>query len=344
MVGQQGFWDEAERLAKLTRKKPSLERLKAAIPWEEFRPLLERAFAKERQSPAGRKRIDVIVMFKMLVLQQLYNLSDAEVEFQVNDRRSFEKFVGLYVMHSIPDATTVALFREQLRQAGIFEELFQKFNAYLAEQGLTARGGQIIDATIVPVPKQRNRSKENEEIKQGKVPEDWQDNSNRLRQKDLDARWTKKNGVSHYGYKNSISIDAAYGFIRRHVLTPANLHASQMLPALLDGENGDAMVWADSAYQSKLVDSFLKEAGYESRIHEKGSRHDPLATAAKERNWERSKTRSKVEHVFGQMEMVMGGKLTRCIGLARVEGWWCLRNLVFNFLRFTQHKYGLVQV
>ena len=280
----------------------------------------------------------------LLVLQQLYNLSDAEVGFQVNDRRSFEKFVGLYVMHSIPDATTVALFREQLRQAGIFEELFQKFNAYLAEQGLTARGGQIIDATIVPVPKQRNRRKENEEIKQGKVPEDWQDNSNRLRQKDLDARWTKKNGVSHYGYKNSISIDAAYGFIRRHVLTPANLHASQMLPALLAGENGDAMVWADSAYQSKLVDSFLKEAGYESRIHEKGSRHQPLDAAAKERNREGSKTRSKVEHVFGQMEMVMGGKLTRCIGLARVEGWWCLRNLVFNFLRFTQHKYGLVQV
>ena len=149
---------------------------------------------------------------------------------------------------------------------------------------------------------------------------------------------------SAYGYKNSISIDAVYGLIRRHVLTPANLHDSQMLPALLDGKNGDAMVWADAADQSKRVDSFLKEAGYESRIQEKGSRHDPLDTAAKERNRERSKARAKVEHVFGQMEMVIGGKLTRCIGLARVEGWWCLRNLVFNFLRFTQHKYGLVQV
>ena len=254
-------------------------------------------------------------------------LSDEEVEFQVNDRRSFEKFAGLGVMHSIPDATTVALFREQLRQAGILEELFQKFDAYLEEQGLTARGGQIIDATIVPVPKQRNRPKENEEIKQGKVPEDWQDNPHRLRQKDRDARWTKKNGVSHYGYKNSISIDAAYGFIRRHVLTPANIHDSQMLPALLDGENADAMVWADSAYQSKLVDSFLKEAGYESRIHEKGSRQHPLDAAAKGRNRKRSQTRAKVEHVFGQMEMVMGGKLTRCIGLARAQTWWCLRDL-----------------
>ena len=116
-----------------------------------------------------------------------------------------------------------------------------------------------------------------------------------------------------------------------------------MLPELLDGKNADAMVWADSADQSKQVDSFLKEAGYESRIQEKGSRHHPLDTAAKERNRERSKTRAKVEHVFGQMEVVMGGKLTRCIGLARAQAWWCLRNLVFNFLRFTQHKYGLVQ-
>ena len=194
---------------------------------QEFRPLLESAFAKERKSPAGRKRIDVIVMLRILVLQQLHNLSDEEVEFQVNDRRSFEKFAGLGVMHSIPDATTVALFRAQLRQAGIFEELFQKFDAYLEEQGLTARGRQIIDATIVPVPKQQNRRKDNEEIKQGKVPEDWQDNPNRLQQKDLDARWTKKNGISHYGDKHSISIDAIYGLIRRHVLTPANLHDSQ---------------------------------------------------------------------------------------------------------------------
>ena len=248
MVGQQGLWDEAQRLAKLARNKPSPDRLKAAIPWEEFRPLLESAFAKERKSPAGRKRIDVIVMLRILLLQQLHNLSDEEVEFQVNDRRSFEKFAGLGVMHSIPDATTVALFRAQLRQAGIFEELFQKFDAYLEEQGLTARGRQIIDATIVPVPKQRNRRKDNEDIKQGKVPEDWQHNPNRLQQKDLDARWTKKNGISHYGDKNSISIDAIYGLIRRHVLTPANLHDSPMLPALLDGKNADAMVWADSAY------------------------------------------------------------------------------------------------
>ena len=244
----------------------------------------------------------------------IHNLSDEELEFQVDDRRSFEKFVGLGAMHSIPDATTVTLFRERLGQAGIVEELFQQFDAYLKKQGLQARGGQIMDATIVPVPQQRHRREENEDIKQGKVPEAWQDHPNRLRQKDLDARWVKKNGVSRYGYKNSISVDALYGLIRRHVLTPANLHDSRMLPALLDAENDAAMVWADAADQSKLVDSLLKTAGYESRIQDKGSRHHPLNTGAREKNREYAKTRAMVEHVFGQMEMAMGGKLTRCMG------------------------------
>ena len=120
--GPKGFWDQDERLARLGRQKPILERLTAAIPWQQFRPLLESAFQKERKSPAGRKRIDVIVMFKMLVLQQLFNLSDEELEFQVNDHLSFEQFVGLGMMHSIPDATTVSLFRERLGQAGVHEE------------------------------------------------------------------------------------------------------------------------------------------------------------------------------------------------------------------------------
>ena len=342
-MGQYGFWDQEERLKKLGRKKPTLERLAASIPWETFRPLLESAFRKERKSPAGRKRIDVLIMFKMLVLQQLFNLSDEELEFQVNDRRSFEKFVGLGVMDAIPDATTVYLFRERLREAGIIEGLFEMFGEYLKSQGLTARGGQIIDATLVPVPKQRNRREENEEIKRGKVPEEWERNPNRLRQKDLDARWVKKNNVNHYGYKNSISIDAVYGLIRRHVLTPANVHDSQMVPALLDGENEEAMVWADSAYQGRLLESLLKEAGYESRIQEKGSGQAPLSDAAKERNRERSKKRCRVEHVFARMEMSMGGKLTRCIGLDRAKAWWCLRDLVFNFLRFIQHEYGLLR-
>ena len=95
-------------------------------------------------------------------------------------------------MNSIPDATTVAFFRERLRKTGVIEELFEMFEAYLRSQGLQARGGQIIDATLVPVPKQRNTHEENTEIKAGWLPEGWDENPDRLQQKDLDARWTKR--------------------------------------------------------------------------------------------------------------------------------------------------------
>ena len=339
-MGQRGFWDEEERNKKLRQKKPALARLSEAIPWDSFRPLLEKAFTKERKSNAGRKRIDPIILFKMLVLQQLFNLSDEELEFQVNDRRSFEKFLDLGIMNTIPDATTIRLFREKLRQAGIIEELFETFEQHLKSQDLEAKGGQIIDATIVPIRKQRNTREENKDIKQGKVPEAWKKNPNRLRQKDLDARWVKKNNLNYYGYKNSICIDAKYGFIRRHVITPANRHDSQILMVLLDGENKEDMVWADSGYAGRIFADVLQLAGYDNQIQEKGNRHHPLSDVAKASNRKKAKIRARVEHVFGQIKMKMRSKLTRCVGLARTKAWWCLRNLVFNFLRFTQHKYG----
>ena len=158
-MGQKGFWDEQERVSKLKNKKPVLTCLSESIPWEAFRPLLEKGYSQERKSNAGRKRIDPLILFKMLVLQQLFNLSDEEVEFQVNDRRSFEEFVGLGVMNDIPDATTVAFFRERLRKANVIDELFEMFESYLRDQGLEARGGQIIDATLLPVLKQHNSGK-----------------------------------------------------------------------------------------------------------------------------------------------------------------------------------------
>jgi IS5 family transposase len=337
-VGQRGFWDDQKRVAKLQEKKPVLKRLADSIPWESFRPLLDKGYAHERKSNAGRKRIDPLILFKMLVLQQLFNLSDLELEFQVNDRRSFEEFVGLGVMNSIPDATTVAFFRDRLLKAGVIEELFEMFESYLRSQGLQARCGQIIDATLVPVPKQRNTREENEEIKAGRLPEGWDINPDRLRQKDLDARWVKKNDTNYYGYKNSICIDVDHGFIRRYAVTPANIHDSQMLPRLLDPENEHDFVWADSAYSGECFADLLSLGGFESLIHEKGARNHPLSDEAKKMNRVKSAIRACVEHVFGCMTMSMGGKLTRKIGLERTEVWWGLKNLTFNFLRYLQRS------
>jgi len=336
VVGQRGFWDEQQRVVMLQDKKPVLKRLSESIPWDSFLPLLERGYTQERKSNAGRKRIDPVILFKMLILQQLFNLSDEELEFQVNDRRSFEEFVGLGVMNNIPDATTIAFFRERLRKAGVIEELFEMFENYLRSQGLEARGGQIIDATLVPVPKQRNTREENKEIKAGRLPKGWDENQDRLQQKDLDARWVKKNGLNYYGYKNSICIDVDHGFIRRYAVTPANIHDSQMLPRLLDPENKHDYVWADSAYSGECYEELLSLGGFESLIHEKGARNHPLSDATKKLNRVKSAIRSCVEHVFGAMTMSMGGKLTRKIGLERTEAWWGLKNLTFNFLRYLQ--------
>ena len=120
-VGQRGFLDEQQRITKLQDKKPVLKSLADSIPWESFRSLLDKGYEHERKSNAGRKTIDPLILFKMLDLQQLFYLSDEKLEFQLNDRRSFEEFVGLRVMNNIPDATTVALFRECLRNAGVIE-------------------------------------------------------------------------------------------------------------------------------------------------------------------------------------------------------------------------------
>jgi IS5 family transposase len=239
-------------------------------------------------------------------------------------------------MDRIPDATTVAFFRERLRKAGLIEEIFGHFEQYLRDEGYEARGGQIIDATIVPVPIQRNSRSENQDIKDGKVPEGWEESPERLRQKDFDARWTKKHGVNHYGYKNGISVDVEHGIIRRYDVVPANVHDSQLLPALLDPDNQGDVVWADSAFAGKKFEELLDLAGFESNIHEKGSRNHPLDEAAKERNNIRSTIRAKVEHVFGGMVTWMKGKLTLRIGCPRTKAWWGLRNLTFNFIRYTQ--------
>ena len=247
-------------------------------------------------------------------------------------------------MNSIPDATTIAFFRERLRKAGVIEELFEMFEAYLRSQGLQARGGQIIDATLVPVPKQRNTREENAEIKAGRLPNGWDLNPDRLQQKDLDARWVKKNCINYYGYKNSICIDVDHGFIRRYAVTPANIHDSQMLPCLLDPENEHDYVWADSAYSGECFEDLLSLGGFESLIHEKGARNNPLSEAVKELNRVKSAIRACVEHVFGCMTMSMGGKMTRKIGLARTEAWWGLKNLTFNFLRYLQRTSSLAAV
>ncbi len=226
----------AQRYQKLNQKNDFLIRLNDIVPWEEFRPILEQIRNKPRKSKAGRKPLDVILVFKLLILQKLYNLSDEQLEYQVNDRLSFMQFVGMSFADAVPDATTVWLLRQQLTDAGLVEELFEKFESYLQAHGYQAKGGQILDATIVPVPKQHISKEEKEQLDKGEIPQHWQDNPHCLSQRDTDASWLKKNSVSHFGYKDHISIDVEYGFVRVYHVTDAAVHDSQALPHILDDD------------------------------------------------------------------------------------------------------------
>src|SRR5271163_919769 len=193
-MGQLGFFDADNRLAAISAKGDPLEMIDRVVPFESFRAEIEAAVltpADEKRSNAGRKRIDVIVMFRMLVLQSLYNFSDEQAEYHVHDRMSFTRFLRLGFEDSIPDATTLWLFRETLAKAGLIERLFERFGHHLEAKGYIARGGQMVDATIVPVPKQRNSREENEAVKIGKTPEEWEKDPAKNRQKDKDARWPR---------------------------------------------------------------------------------------------------------------------------------------------------------
>lgn len=269
-MGQFGFFDADKRLAVISAKGDPLEMIDRVVPFESFRAEIEAATltpASEKKSNAGRKPIDVIVMFRMLVLQSLYNLSDEQIEYQVRDRLSFTRFVRLGIEDSIPDGTTLWLFRETLAKAGLIEKLFERFGQHLEAKGYIARGGQMVDATIVPVPKQRNSRDENEDVKAGKTPRAWKKDPSKNRQKDKDARWTKKHGKSFYGYKNHVNADARHKLIRQYDVTDASVHDSQKFDGLLNKTNTSADVYADSAYRSAETEAKLRVRGLRSQIH-----------------------------------------------------------------------------
>jgi IS5 family transposase len=334
-----GFFDVAKRYAGLDAKKDPLVGIDTLVPWESFRERLEGAWrrpAAARKSAAGRKPWDAIVMFKAIVLCELYNLSDDQVEYQLRDRLSFVRFLGLGLEDAVPDAKTVWLYREQLAQAGIIERVFDDFDGHLRSQGYLAMGGQIIDASIVPVPKQRNSRDENARIKDGETPEGWAKQPAKRAQKDTDARWTRKHGKSHYGYKNHVDVDRRHKLVRRYEVTAASKHDSQVVDDILDPDNTASDVWADSAYRSAEIEAKLAEKGLKSRIHRKGHRGKPLSEREKRGNRTRSKVRARVEHVFGAQSNDMGGTLVRSIGLVRAKARIGLKNLAYNMRRLVQ--------
>ena len=335
-VKQPGFFDVAKRAQKRERLGDPLVALHTVIDWEAFRSDLESVHQKERKSNAGAKPFDVVLIFKMLILQQLHNLSDDGIEYQVRDRPSFMRFLGLQMEDKVPDAKTIWLYRERLKSQGLTQVLFERFHEQLAKHGYIARGGQMIDATLVEVPRQRNTKEENTQIKSGTTPEDWQSKPHKLAQKDVDARWTKKNEERYYGYKNHINADQANKLIHDYVVSDASVHDSQVFEGLLDDQFGakgkKRAIYADSAYRSKEQEAKLEESNIPSRVCEKGARNRPLTKEQKAANKEKSKIRSRIEHIFGAQAQ-MGGHIVRTIGMVRARIKIGLMNLTYNMKR-----------
>lgn len=330
---QIGFWDESLRLEKLSELGDSLERLNNAINWEIFRPTLNGVFKKQAKGAGGRPPYDYLLLFKVLVLQRIYNLSDDQAEYQINDRMSFMRFLGLHLGDRVPDAKTIWLYRDTLTKANIIRELFNVFNKQLEEANLITRTGTIVDATFVEAPRQRNRKDERDDIKQGKIPEEWQkpENKNKLRQKDVNATWTRKGGQTYYGYKDHIKADADSKLVTDYAVTTASTHDSQPMPGMINSK--DNVIYADSAYWGKVVAGKLPK-DIINMIHERGTKVQPLTEEQRENNKKKSKVRCRIEHIFGFMTNSMHGITVRSIGIERAAFNIGLSNLIYNLCRF----------
>lgn len=355
MAGQAGFFDLSDRYAALSAAGDPLERLAAVVDFELFRGSLVAALRRSARGKGGRPPFDAVMMFKILVLQALWSLSDEAVEFQIKDRLSFQRFLGLGLDGRVPDATTVWLFRERLVKAKAIDKLFARFDAALTDRGYLAMGGQIIDATVVPAPRQRNTEEEKAAIKEGRIPEHWKTRPAKARQKDCDGRWTVKyskakakegadTGASRsgrgpvdlavpmFGYKNHIGIDRVHGLIRTWDATAANAHDGARLEGLVSRQNTASGIWADTAYRSKKNEAFLERSMFKSHIHQKKPPRRPMPERTARANAKRSAIRSAVEHVFAGQKHRMG-LFIRTIGIARARIKIGMANLAYNFQR-----------
>lgn len=332
--GQKGFFGEDYRLIKLSKLGDKLLKLKDSVNWEIFRKPLEKELYKGT-SAGGRPPYDYVIMMKIIILQRYYNLSDNQMEFQLNDRLSFQRFLDISINDDVPDATTIWKFKEQIKENKLTIILFRLFLKEIQNKKLIGKKGSMIDASFVDVPKQRNTKDENKKIKNGEMPEEW-DNPNKIAQKDIDARWTKKNKEVHFGYKDHVKADVKSKIITDYTVTSANVHDSQELDNLLDKSDTGRNLYADSAYKSKKIDDSLKKRGIGNKIIERAYRKNPLTKNQIKRNKKKSSIRVRVEHIFGFIENSMNGSHIRSIGKERADVHIGLMNLTYNIFRSMQ--------
>jgi len=348
-AGMPGFFDIDDRLKELSAKGDDLERIRGLVDFEMFRPALEAAVPRADRSKGGRPPFDRVLMFKVLVVQAMHSLSDERAEYLIKDRLSFMRFLGLGLSDAAPDANTIWTFREALKKAGAVDGLFRRFDEALRAAGFLAMSGQIVDATIVAAPRQRNTIAEKQAIREGRIPDDWKEKPAKLAQKDRDARWTVKYtkakpredgsvppvdlAIPAFGYKNHVAIDRGFGLIRGWTATSAAAHDGARLEDVLDRRNTASGVWADTAYRSAKNEAMLARRGLASRIHRRKPKGKPMPERVRIANAQKSKVRSAVEHVFAHQKGLMG-LVVRTIGIARARVKIGMANLAYNMRRY----------
>ena len=323
-----------QRREKIDRLGDPLLAFEAHIDFIALAKEVDRLAPRPKSLQGGRPPFPTETMVRILFLKRCNNLSDEQMEYQLLDRMSYQRFCGLTDSASIPDRTTVWTFENRIGELGA-QALFDGMEQQLLKQGYIARGGQIIDATLVPAPKQHFTRDDKEQLKEGAMPVDWK--PAKRRQKDLDATWIKKHGKSHHGYKLSVNVDRRYKVIRKIETDTASTHDSQHFDAVLDSANTCREVYADKGYPSAAREAQLKEAGYRNHIQRKGARNHPLSARQEKRNKRIAKIRARVEHIFAGIEQ-MGGKLIRTIGQARANFAMTMMAASYNLKRLVYLK------
>jgi IS5 family transposase len=273
---------------KASRVSIKLEKINKIVKWKELLEIV-RVVDRTDKIQGGAPHKDILVKVKMLFLQYLYNLSDPELEDQVNDRLSFQKFVGIGFTTTIPDYTTIWRFRERLIEEQLNDKLFKKILGYIDAKGLLIKKGTIIDATIIessnrPLSKKKRKELENSPSSQI----------------DTDAESTKKRGKYYFGHKGHIGTDVGSKIIRKRDFSSAKPHDSQYSNKLLSGD--EQAIFGDSAYGNKKDKQHYRKAGIYYGILDKATRSKKLSKTQKKRNKKKSKVRSAVEHPFGYMK------------------------------------------
>ncbi len=351
---QRSLFGLSEHLERLSKIGDPLEVLEATVDFEYFRGWLVEGLGYGDGARGGRPPFDPVSMFKALILQAQHNLSDARMEFMIRDRLSWMRFLGFDLGGPTPDENTIRLFRNKLTETGALQRVMKAFDWQLQKKGYIPMSGQIVDASLVPAPKQRNTDAEKEAIKAGKTANEiWPNEPNKAAQKDTDARWTLKIGgkiryrpdgtplpqiaLPVFGYKSHIVIDRRFGFIREGAVTSAAHADGRMLPKLVNTDNTSSGVWADSAYRSQKNEKWLASKMLVSRIHRRKPAGKPMPQNIARANAAKSSIRAHVEHVFAHQKNRYG-LFIRTIGLARAEAKLTLANIAYNFDRLVFHE------